>query len=236
MAHLKIRTGHQSTPTQDVQGAIQPQENSILEDLKDLRVGVSKPTSIQRDNKDNPKTSTSNSTPSLIDQNQHSASSRRMHNLQNLKRVVKEIGQGKSPTSTIVDGTSPQYWTIRTDNEGYDDESDQNWEDRCCLKDQLSIDEHQLWIKRGGLGAGLRFAAGYGFDSCICHIAVRLVDGASGNSCVGINFVAQHVEKKTSGKTKTIMRETGEEDISCWSRMNYPAIQRSSWYVSECGK
>jgi hypothetical protein len=202
MAHLKIRTGHQSTPTQDVQGAIQPQENSMLKDLKDLKVGVSKHTSIPRDNEDTPKTSTTNSTPRLIHWDQHSASSRRMHNLQNLKRVLKEIGQGKSPTSTIVDGTSPQYWTIRTDNEGYADELRQDIEDRVSLKDQRSRDEHKLWRKRGGQGAGLRVRANYLSQFFIDHVAIRLVDGASGNSCVGTNFVAQHDDNKKENKRK----------------------------------
>jgi len=110
MAHLMITTGHQSLPTLDVQGAIQPQENSMLEDLKDLMADVGKPTSMAANNEDNPKTSASKPTPRLSHRDQNSASSRKMQNIQNVKRVLEEIGQGKSPTSTIVDGTRPRYW------------------------------------------------------------------------------------------------------------------------------
>jgi hypothetical protein len=197
MAHLKITTGHQSNPTVDVQGAIQPQDNSMLEDLKDLKIGVSKPTSIPRDNEDNPKTSASKPTPRLSHRDQNSASSRRMQNIQNVKRVLEEIGQGKSPTSTIVDGTRPRYWIIRTANERKrDDEWDRNTEERWTLKDQLSRDEQELWRKRGGQNAGLRFGANRRSDSFIDLVVIRLVDAASGNSCMGVNFVAQRNQQK----------------------------------------
>lgn len=181
-AHLKIGTGHQTTPTLDVQGTIQPQENSTLKDLKDIKTDVNKPASMLADNEDNPKTSTSKSSPRLTHRDQNSGSSRRMQNLQNVKRVLEEIGQGKSPTCTVVDGSSPRYWIIRTAHESNDDETDQNHEDRWSVKDQLSRDEHKLWLKRGGEGAGLRFGANYGSQSFIDHVAIRLVDAASGNS------------------------------------------------------
>src|SRR5215468_8022858 len=138
------------------QGSNHPQQKSMTTDM-------------------NVERGTNVSTP-LNDQKQASSERRRMTTLRNVKQVLKEIGQGKSPTSTIVDGTSPKYWIIRTPTgtHGYTDE---NTDDRhSMLYDKSSVDEHELWTKRGGTGSGLRFGADAGDQSFIGHVAVRLVD------------------------------------------------------------
>jgi hypothetical protein len=159
---------------------------------------------------DNPKTSTTNSTPSLIHLDQHLASSRRMQNLTKVRGVFEQIGQGKSPTNTFADDTCPKYWIIRTGDGEFDGNIfDQNCEDQWSLEDQRSKDEHELWVRRGGQGVGLRFGANCQFGCLIDHAAMRLVDGASGNSCVGVNFVARHVDKTNKQKNKDNDEEKG---------------------------
>jgi hypothetical protein len=175
----------QSTPLNSItnnQGSSPLQEKPMTTDSMDLE------------------RSTSTSTPAN-DQEQHSGDSRRMNNLRNVKRVLEEIGRGKSPTSTIVDGTSPRYWIIRTGREGYQDE---NNEDRwSLLHDQISKDHHELWTKRGGTGSGLRFGADLSDESFIGHVAVRLVDAKSGNSCLGINFMARLEQQPGKSKNES---------------------------------
>jgi hypothetical protein len=111
-------------------------------------------------------------TPERGNQEHNPVESRRIQNLQNVKRVLEEIGQGRSPIGTIVDGTSPRYWIIRTANQDYRDENtDDRWS---LLDDQISTDHHELWVERGGTGSGLRFGADPEVMSFIGHVAVRV--------------------------------------------------------------
>src|SRR5262252_8255008 len=95
---------------------------------------------------------------------------RRLRNRQNVKKVLEEIGQGKSPTSTIVEGTSPSYWVIRTAKQGTEQHRDADYLD---LETDWSQSQYQLWRRRGGRGAMLRLSAAA--DSYLVqHVAVRL--------------------------------------------------------------
>jgi hypothetical protein len=107
-------------------------------------------------------------------------------------QVLKEIGEGKSPTRGIADLTRPSYWVIRT---GDDFWVDYEFQDRGQLEDdEVSEAQFELWRHRGGFGAMLRLAADPESD-LIGHVFVRLVDAKTGFCCVGINFLAQSSEK-----------------------------------------
>jgi hypothetical protein len=113
--------------------------------------------------------------------------SRKRQNRQRLKRVLGEIGRGLSPTSGIIEGTSPSYWVIRTDDTAWEDDES---EDGVFETDPISEAQYELWRSRGGRGAMLRLSADPG-SYLTGHVLVWLMDAISGASCLGINFQAR---------------------------------------------
>jgi hypothetical protein len=118
------------------------------------------------------------------DRHRNAEVSRKLQNRQRLKRVLEEIGQGKSPTSGIIEGTSPSYWVIRTGDTSWEEEE---CEDGFYLKDEISQAQYELWRGRGGRGVVLRLSA----DPVGGPVLVWLIDATSGASCLGVNFPAR---------------------------------------------
>jgi len=114
--------------------------------------------------------------------------SRRAKNRERLQRVLKEIGEGKTPTMGIAGDTPPSYWVIRTDDLGFELKES---EDKFVFEDDdVSLGQFALWRHRGGRVATLRLSADPG-STYIRRVFVRLVDAKTGHSCVGVNFQAQ---------------------------------------------
>jgi hypothetical protein len=147
--------------------------------------------------------------------------SRRLQNRYNVKKALEEIGQGKAPRSTIVEGTSPSYWVIRTAKQGTEQHRDADY---FALRDDASRSQYELWRYRDGRGAMLRLSADA--DSYLVqHVAVRLVDANSGHCCVGLHFVApaepqidSTTDNETSGTGEDVLDELSVEDrpIRCF--------------------
>jgi hypothetical protein len=119
---------------------------------------------------------------------ENSDDSRRAENRERVKRVFKQIGEGKTPTIGIASDTPPSYWVIRTDDWAWEQDE---CEDQFVLEnDDVSQDQLDLWRNRGGRVAMLRLSADPG-SNFIRHVFVWLVDTKTGHSCVGVNFQAQ---------------------------------------------
>jgi hypothetical protein len=118
----------------------------------------------------------------------------RMKNRQNVQKLLEELGRGRSPATIIVDGTSPSYWVIHSDDEDWKEEE---YDNQCCLHDRISQGQHQLWCRRGGRGAMLRLSA----DHNLGHMLVWLIHATTGYLCLGVNF---QVRAPVTGRKKKV--------------------------------
>src|SRR3981081_2715117 len=78
---------------------------------------------------------------------------RKMENRQRARKALQEIAEGRSPTTTVVDQTSPKYWIVRTIYSQYETEENADWFD---FEDKQSRDQFKAWSARGGRGEALR--------------------------------------------------------------------------------
>ena len=104
-----------------------------------------------------------------------------------VKKALRQISVGKSPSIGPMKGATPGYWIIRTNGPELD--ADDRVEESGFVHDVQSMEELAQWAERGGRMEMIRER----FDF---WVAVRMINMKSGASCIGINYPSKGGARK----------------------------------------